>query len=94
MEEMMTGFVSFLTAKVVVFALELSFPILCPPPTPIIFERQILPQQTIYRWKGSLTASRIHFKYWKIFGFRDFMRNFHEITSQWLQNGCPKKSQT
>ena len=31
----------------------------------IIFERQILPQQTIYRWKGNLTASRIHFKYWK-----------------------------
>ena len=35
------------------------------PPPPIIFERQILPQQTIYRWKGNLTASRIHFKYWK-----------------------------
>ena len=31
----------------------------------IIFEWQILPQQTIYRWKGNLTANRIHFKYWK-----------------------------
>ena len=36
-----------------------------PSPPPIIVERQILPQQTIYRWKGNLTASRIHFKYWK-----------------------------
>ena len=26
--------------------------------------RQILPQQTIHRWKGNLTASGIHFKYW------------------------------
>ena len=34
-------------------------------PPPIIFEQQILPQQTVYRWKGNLTASRIHFKYWK-----------------------------
>ena len=36
-----------------------------PPPPSIIFERQILPQQIIYRWKGNLTAGRIHFKYWK-----------------------------
>ena len=36
-----------------------------PPPRPIIFERQILPQQTVYRWKGNLTANRIHIKYWK-----------------------------
>ena len=35
------------------------------PQKPIIFELQILPQQTICRWKGNLTASRIHFKYWK-----------------------------
>ena len=35
------------------------------PPPPIIFERQILPQQTIYSWKGNLTASRIQFNYWK-----------------------------
>ena len=26
---------------------------------------KILPQQTIYRWKGNLTANAIHFKYWK-----------------------------
>ena len=35
------------------------------PPSPIIFDRQILPQQTLYHWKGNLTASRIDFKYWK-----------------------------
>ena len=35
------------------------------PAPPILFERQILPQQAIYRWKRNLTASRIHFKYWK-----------------------------
>ena len=34
MEEMMTGFVSFLTAKVVIFALELSFPVLWGRPEP------------------------------------------------------------
>ena len=34
---------------------------------PIIFERQILLQQTMDHWKENLTASRIHFKYWKIF---------------------------
>ena len=33
------------------------------PPPPIIFERQILPPHTICRWKGNLTANRIHFKY-------------------------------
>ena len=38
-----------------------------PPSPPIIFEveRQILPQQTTYRWKGNLTASMIYFRYWK-----------------------------
>ena len=36
-----------------------------PPPPPIIFKPYILPQQTIYRWKGNLTANRIHFKYLK-----------------------------
>ena len=35
------------------------------PPPPIIFEPLILSQQTIYRWKGNLTANRIHFKYLK-----------------------------
>ena len=32
-----------------------------PPPPPII----IFDQQTICRWKGDLTMSRIHFKHWK-----------------------------
>ena len=31
----------------------------------MMFERQILPQQTIYRWKGNLTPSRIHFRFLK-----------------------------
>ena len=34
-----------------------------PPLSPIIFERQNLPQQIIYRWKENLMESRIHFKY-------------------------------
>ena len=50
------------------------------PPPPIIFERQILPQQTIYRWKGNLTTSRIHFKYWK----NILISRFYE---QFSQNG-------
>ena len=37
----------------------------CPSTPPIIFEGRNWPQQTIYRWKGNLMASRIHFKYWK-----------------------------
>ena len=36
-----------------------------PPPPRDNFELQILPQQTIYRWKANLMASRIHFEYWK-----------------------------
>ena len=36
-------------------------------PFSIIFEREHLPQQTIYRWTGNLTVSTIHLKYWKIF---------------------------
>ena len=49
-------------------------------PPPIIFERQFLPQQTVYRWKGNLTASRIHFKYWK----NILISQFYE---QFLRNG-------
>ena len=30
-----------------------------------LFSDHRVPQQTIYRWEGNLTASRIHFKYWK-----------------------------
>ena len=33
------------------------------PPPPIIFEGPNLPQQTIYRWKGRLSKSPIHFRY-------------------------------
>ena len=35
-------------------------------------------------------ASRIHFKYWEIFWFRDFMSNFREMASQWLRRGSRK----
>ena len=57
-------------------------------PPPIIFERQTLPQQTIYRWKGNLTASRIHFKYWEnilISRLHDqFLRNDFAMDPEWL----------
>ena len=51
-------------------------------PPPIIFERQILPQQTIYRWKGNLTASRDHFKYWKNILISRFYEQFSEMAPQ------------
>ena len=34
-----------------------------PLPPLIIFERQNLPQQTVYHWKGNLLKSPIHFRY-------------------------------
>ena len=34
-----------------------------PPPPPIIFEGQNLPQQTVYHWKANLSKSPIHFKH-------------------------------
>ena len=40
----------------------------------------MLPQQTIYRWKGNLTANRIHFKYLR----NILMSRFYE---QFSQNG-------
>ena len=51
-----------------------------PPPPPTIFEWQILPQQTIYRWKSNLTANRIHFKCWE----KILISRFYE---QFSQNG-------
>ena len=42
----------------------------------IILEWQILPQQTIYRWKGNLTVSMIHFKYSKIILISRFYEQF------------------
>ena len=54
----------------------------------IIFERQILPQQTIHRWKGNLTASRINLKYWKnILIWRlceEFSQNDSTMAPEWL----------
>ena len=46
------------------------------PPPPIIFEPQILPEQTIYRWKGNLTANRIHFKYLRNISISRFYEQF------------------
>ena len=54
------------------------------PTTPISFERQILIQQTIYRWKGNFMESMIQFRYWKILWLRDFMSNSREMTPKWL----------
>ena len=55
---------------------------------PIILKWQTLPQQTIYRRKGNLMASRIHFKYWEnIFISRiyeQFSRNDSKMTPEWL----------
>ena len=63
-------------------------PLPSPPPLPIIFERQILPQQIIYCWKCNLTASRIHFIYRKNILisrlYEQFSRNDSAISSEWL----------
>ena len=57
-------------------------------PSPIIFEPLILPQQTIYRWKGNLTANRIHFKYLKNIlisrFYEQFSRNGSAMTPEQL----------
>ena len=52
-----------------------------PPPPPIIFQWQILLQQTIYRWKGNLTASTIHFKHWKNLLISRFYEQFSQNDS-------------
>ena len=64
------------------------------PPLQIIFEREILPQQTIYRWKGNLTASRIHFKYWKIILISRFYEQFSRNGSAMASERLFKKFQT
>ena len=51
-------------------------------PLGYIFERQILPEQTIYRCKGNLTASRIHFKYWKNILISQFYEQFSRNDSK------------
>ena len=63
-------------------------------PPPIIFERQILPQQTIYRWKGNLTASRIHLKYWKNILISRFYEQFSRNGSAMAPERLFKKFQT
>ena len=65
-----------------------------PLPPPIIFEQQILPQQTIYRGKGNLTASRIHFKYWRNILISRFYENFSRNGSKCFRSGCSKKIST
>ena len=46
----------------------------CPPP--IIFERLKLPQQIIYRWKGNLSESPNHLKYWENILISRFYKHF------------------
>ena len=52
-----------------------------PPPPPRQFlNGKTYPQQTIYRWKGNLTANKTHFKYWK----NSLISRFYE---QFSRNG-------
>ena len=68
------------------------------PSPPIILERQALPQQTIYRWKGNLMASRIHFKYWKniliLRLYEQFSQNDSEMAPEWLSEKISNFSNT
>ena len=65
------------------------------PSPPIISEQQILPQQTIHCWKGNLTASRIHFKYWKsiliLRLYEQSSRNDSAIAPEWQSEKISKK---
>ena len=69
------------------------------PPPPIIFERFKLPQQIIYRWKGNLSESPNHQKYWENIlisrFYEQFSRNsrilghfwkFEKISNSWNMN--------
>ena len=58
-------------------------------PPPIIFQRQILPQQTIYHWKGNLIVSRTHFKYQKVILISRLYEQFREMASEWLFKNIP-----
>ena len=54
----------------------------------IIFKRQILPQQAIYRWKRNLMAIRIHLTDWKNILisrlYEQFLRDDTEMATEWL----------
>ena len=70
-----------------------------PPPhththTPITFEPLILPQQTIYLWKGNLTANRIHFKYLKNILISRFYEQFSQNGSAMAPERLFEKFQT
>ena len=60
----------------------------------IIFEWQILPQQTIYHWKETLTESMVHIKYRE----NIFISRLYEQTSRndlkMAPEGLSKKFQT
>ena len=58
-----------------------------PPPPTYHFEPYILPQQTIYRWKGNLTANRIHFKCLK----NIFISRFYEQFSRNDSSMAPER---
>ena len=50
----------------------------------INLERQTLPKQTIYHWKGNLMKSRTHFKYWEnIF----ISRSYESLSRFWSNLG-------
>ena len=65
-----------------------------PPPPTIIFEGQNWPQQTMYHWKGNLSETQIHFKYWKNILISRLYEEFSQNAPQWLKNDCKKKIQT
>ena len=52
--------------------------------------------ETIYRWKGNLTASRIHFRYWKNILisrlYEQFWRNDSVMAPKWLSEKLPNFS--
>ena len=61
------------------------------PSPPIIFEREIVPQQTMYRWKGNLTASGIQFKYWENILISLFYEQFSRNDSSMVPERLFKK---
>ena len=69
-----------------------------PPPPPVHLRTDELRERNIdvlyIILKGIVWKFRFILNFLKFLLFRDLMSNFREMTSQWLQNGCPKKFQT
>ena len=49
------------------------------------------PQQTIYHWKGNLSETPTHFRYWKSILISRLYKQFTQNAPQWLQHGFLKK---